>query len=223
MRSALFPTVIGISLMTLAATAVGQPRPRPAAPPSADASKSLTADALVTRQGELHSLLSRQKPATARQLEAAARAYMTRIERAPAPVVAGRASVKPKSPIEHARDVAAPLRGDLGTDIEALATLVMVEAARAADADLKSLLTKLNQSRRTKEDIRRYLDYRKRLRAGEKASLPAGLASMSTLSAEQALEMADAMHRRNQALALLSHLLKMVSATQATIIGNLKP
>ncbi len=207
---------LGISLFTQGQVASGQPRP--ARPPIAvqvlPAPAIVTHDAVVARQDVIY---SRLKPEAARQLEAAAREYIARVERVPAPGTAL------KSPMEHAKDVASTVpNGLLGADIESLISFIMAQAARDAEADLKTLLAEIKETNRSKEELRKFLEYRRAKRAGGSPEKPAGLDSMSEMSDVQALRLQMYMDRRSKAMSAISNLLKKISDTQQSIVQNWK-
>ena len=208
-RSALASTFV--LLASLGTAAASEPSSAPA--PALDARATPTPEAVVSQQG---ALVARLRPEARKQLEAAARDYRARLERA----ANTRAT---KSPQEHARDAAASLRGGaLGTDIEALALIVMAQAASDAEADLRAVLVELKETQRTKEDLRRFLEYRKQRRAGVKAPLPTGLDSLSELGEMESLRLQMAMDRASKMMSTLANLLKRIADTQSAIAQNLK-
>ncbi len=212
-----------VLLVSFGTSAAAQPRSAPAAVrppvnavPAVDAPATLTPEAVVSRQ---EALFARLGPEAKKQLEAAARDYRARLERS----AGASARTATKGPQDHARDAAASLRGGaLGGDIEALALVVMAQAARDAEADLRSLLVELKETQRTKEDLRRFLEYRKLKRAGGKPAVPTGLDSMSELGEMESLRLQMAMDRLSKMMSTLSNMLKRISDTQNAITQNLK-
>ena len=214
--AAVLSVALGVSLFTQSQVAIAQPRP--ARPPVAvqvlPAPATLTQDAVVQRQDVVY---ARLKPEAARQLEAAAREYIARVERVPTP---GRA---PKGPMDHAKDVAATVQnGALGADIEAMALLIMAQAARDAEADLKAMLAEMKQANRTKEELRKHFEYLRAKRAGLFPEKPAGLDAMNELTESQSLRLQMAMDRISKMMATLSNILKKIADTQQTIVQNMK-
>lgn len=221
MRTAVFSAALGLSLMTLASSGVAQPRvansgvvaPVPVAAPA------LTPDVVVARQ---EALFARLKPDTARQLEKAAREYIARVERAPTP------RAPQKSPLEHARDLARalPAHAFVGSleagDIEATAHLIMLQAARDAEQDLKALLVDMKQTHQTKESLRKFLAYRRAVLAGAAPVKPAGTDSLSELTEMQSLRLQMAMDRLSKMMETLSNILKKIADTQQAVVQNMK-
>lgn len=212
------PLSLGLALgllgLTIAQAAFAEPpAPRGVVPAPEVARAAVTPELVVARQA---ALFARLKPDAARKLEAAARSYMARVDQPPT-------RGAPKTPLQHARDVAPALLGSLGeVDIEALAFIVMAQAAQAAEADLRAILAEMKQSQRTKEELRQFLEYRRRLRAGAKPTPPAGLDSFAEISDPEALRLQMLLDRRAKMISALSNLLQRMAETQAAITQNLK-
>lgn len=96
-------------------------------------------------------------------------------------------------------------------DIMAIAFLVMMDAAKSAQEDLKATMAEVKSMNAAKTRQRAALDRQKDQRD-----------SLSDLSQEQQLKMQMVMERHNKAVEALSNLMKKMSETQSSIIGNLK-
>ena len=213
MRSLL--TIAVLSSVTLSASgAIAQPSQR-VAPPAVgvDVAQVPTVDSVIARQSVVYARLA---PAARARVEAAARDCMARVDK---PVIGGR-GVRTKTAVEHARDVAVPglLDLDLG-DVESLVALVMAQAARDADADLKSLLTELKLAQKSKEELREALARRA---SGVRPVSSARPEPLDALSEANAIRLQMLMERRAKYAAAISGLLKKISDTQSAIVGNLK-
>ncbi len=213
MRSLLALAVL--SSVILAGTgAAAQPNLRVA--PSAvvvDDAQVPTVDSVIARQSVVY---ARMTPAARARLEAAARDTMARVDK---PAIGGR-GVRPKTPAEHARDVAISGLLDLNLgNVESLVALVMAQAARDADSDLKGLVTELKLADKSKEEIREALARRA---SGVRPVSSARPDLLDALSETNALRLQMLMDRRAKYAAAISGLLKKISDTQSGIVANFK-
>ena len=108
-------------------------------------------------------------------------------------------------------------------DIATLVFLVLLQAARSAEEDLKAILDEVRDLNRRKQRLRELLD---KLRKSEvDAAVDAmkdELDSLSELSEEEALRLQLAMDRLAKLESTISNILKKFSDTAASIIANLK-
>lgn len=209
-----------LALSTFSVGAFAQPQVRAVQPPKNDV--AVTHDSVVQRQD---ALVARLSPAARKQLEAAGRALNDRLERvsvAPPPRSRGAAPVVAKSPLDLAREVARGISVPISGDIEVLTLLVMAEAAREAEADLRALLEEMKQSQRSKEELRRFAEYRRMKRSGAQVKVPTGLDAMDALSETDSLRLQRALERLSRMMEALSNLLKKVADTQSGIVQNMK-
>jgi hypothetical protein len=213
MRSILALAVL--SALTLVGTgSIAQPALRTAPPPVVvDVAQVPTVDSVLARQSVVY---ARMTPATRARLEAAARDTMARVDK---PAIGG-LGVRPKTPAEHARDVAVPGLLDLNLgDVESLVALVMAQAARDADADLKNLLTELKLANKSKEELREALSRRA---SGVRPVSSARPDPIDALTEMNAVRLQMLMDRRAKYISAISGILKKISDTQSSIVGNLK-
>ena len=213
MRSLLALAVL--SALTLVGTgSIAQPALRTAPPPVVvDVAQVPTVDSVLARQSVVYAKMT---PASRARLEAAARDTMARIDK---PAIGGR-GVRPKTPAEHARDVAIPGLLDLNLgDVESLVALVMAQVARDADADLKNLLTELKLANKSKEELREALGRRT---SGVRAVSLVRPESLDVLTEADALRLQMRLDRRAKCISAISGLLKKISDTQSSIVGNFK-
>lgn len=132
-------------------------------------------------------------------------------------------------------------------DIEALAFLVMMQSAKSAQEDLKSIMSEVKKINEAKASQRQQVNNMKQSSAQMKTQArteykkadsikplsSVALAKQSTelkdkkdsmgeLSEEQQLKMQMMMDRRSKAIQVISNMLKKVSDTEQTVIQNLK-
>jgi hypothetical protein len=131
--------------------------------------------------------------------------------------------------------------GSLGAagdgDIMALAFLVMMEAAKSAREDLKSIMDGVKKLNAEKQQQRAGLAKAQQAKTSEypasntiaatrdtavRDAMKDKRDSLSELGQEQQLRMQQAMDRLNKANQAASNLMKKFSDTQSSIIGNLK-
>lgn len=212
-----------LALSIFAGGAFAQPQLRPVpppAPPKVDV--VVTHDVVVQRQ---EAIVARLSPAARKQLEAAGRAFLDRIERgsaAPAPRAKGAAPVAAKTPVDIARELARGISEPPGLDIEAMTLLVMADAARQAESDLRAILEETKQSQRSKEELRRFAEYRRMKRAGAQVKVPIGLEAMDALSDTDTLRMQRFLERLSRMMETISNLLKKIADTQSSVVQNIK-
>ena len=112
-----------------------------------------------------------------------------------------------------------PTLGAMGdADIEALAFLVMMEAAKSSQDDLKSIMAEVKAVNTAKSKQRQALADA----AATKSRLRDRLDSQGELSQSDSMQLQMATDRRAKAIEMLSNLMKKMSDTQSTIVGNLK-
>jgi hypothetical protein len=95
-------------------------------------------------------------------------------------------------------------------DVEALAFLVMMQAAKSADDDLKSMMQQMKEAN----------DRRARLRTDK--SKADSLKKLDELSEMEQIRLQTMMDRRSKYETMLSNILKKMSDTSGAIISNLK-
>lgn len=196
-------------------TAAGTATPRP------EASVLLRVDPGL--QTEEVRRLARIAATDRAKLLGAGRLLFTRMEQPPP------RGVRPKSIEEHARDVAVALN-IAGADIEALAILVMMQAAKDAREDLRSAMAKVKALELMKPcKTADCLAALKPTAEVDQATLDATrnemknkLDSMSEMSETQAMRMQMYMDRVSKFMSTLSNLLKKASDTAAQTTQNLK-
>ncbi len=174
-------------------------------------------DTLTAQQRKLSLGLTVDRRA---KLDAAARDLAARVDRPPT------RTVRAKTPLEHARDVAAsPNYAILGSladgDIEALAFIVLMEAAKATQDDLASIMAAVKAINNKKQKQRQLID---QARAHADALGPdAGKDdSLKELSADQMARMEMYLSREAKLEEAISNVLHKMSDTQNGIIGNMK-
>jgi len=142
-------------------------------------------------------------------------------------------------------DIAARFKGqNLGSnDIDAIAFLVIMQATRDADSDLKATMEKVkatNESKRKTQEFAAPLKSAQTpARQGSPAMMkggPAGpvkagtapentaqnLDSMNEMSEMNSLRMQMMMDRRSKFISTLSNIMKKITTTQETLVQNLK-
>jgi len=107
-----------------------------------------------------------------------------------------------------ARNDLAQLGGMNNGDISALAFLVLMDAARQSDQDLKDAMAGSQQTDNQKKALR--------------AQASQSKDSLGDMSQEQSLRLQTAMDRRSRAMQALSNVMKKASATDDGIISNMK-
>lgn len=114
------------------------------------------------------------------------------------------------------------LRGLGGTDVDALAFLVMMEAARSAREDLKAIMDGVKQLDRDKASARQAVVASRSASASVRARMRNDVDSLTRLGEMESLRLQVAMDRQAKLMSTLSNLMKKVSDTGAPIIQNLK-
>jgi hypothetical protein len=125
-------------------------------------------------------------------------------------------------------------------DIEALAFLVLMQAAKSAQDDLKAIMEGVKEVNRAKAAMRDELQQRKRTALDfdailqlmlvvyakqheeEAEELLSSVDSMSEMGEMESLRMQMAMDRMSKMMSTLSNLLKKMSDTNSQIVQNLK-
>src|SRR5262249_44918493 len=113
------------------------------------------------------------------------------------------------------------------TDIETLVVLVMAEAAKDADEDLKSMASRLAAIRavqRCKGDPTCIRDLRAtaEIRQADLDAIRDNLDSMSEMGETESLRLQMAMDRLSKFMSTLSNVEKRISSTSQQIVQNLK-
>ncbi len=114
------------------------------------------------------------------------------------------------------------LRGLGGMDVDALALLVMMEAARSARDDLKAIMSSVKQIDRDKASARQAVVGSRSASASVRARMRNDVDSLTRLGEMQSLRLQVAMDRQAKLMSTLSNLMKKVSDTRASITRNLK-
>lgn len=116
-----------------------------------------------------------------------------------------------------------------GADIEALAFIVMMQAAKSAQDDLKSIMQGVKEVNEGKAKLRAMETRPNAMSAitaqqlnADAVAINGKLDSMSELSEEEQLRLQMAMDRRSKMMDALSNILKKLSDTSNAIIQNLK-
>ncbi len=128
--------------------------------------------------------------------------------------------------------------GIQGMDIDALIQLVMMETAKDANADLRSLMEEMQKNRQEKAAMRENMQAAKQKLAGcrqencpriEMMALQmrikraqASIDSMSEMNEMQVLRLQALMDRMSKTATILANILKKMSETSAQIIANIK-
>ena len=114
-------------------------------------------------------------------------------------------------------------------DIEALAFLVMMQAAKSAQDDLKTLMQGVKAIDQSKAETRGMQAKLNALSVGDAQQLNAGAASikdkldtMSDLGQEDQLRLQMAMDRYSKLMQMLSNIEKKMSDTDKSIVNNMK-
>ena len=122
----------------------------------------------------------------------------------------------------------------LNADLAALSFIVMMEAAKAAQEDMKSIMGDVKAINQAKQNQRQLGSARLAVAGAamrgpcsdgpscDQAALANSRDSLSDLSEQQQLQLQMATDRRTKALTLLSNMMRKIADTDATIIGNLK-
>lgn len=139
-------------------------------------------------------------------------------------------------------DIAARFKGQ-NIDIEALMVLVMFEASRDADRDLKAIMEEIkatNESKRKmRESAAQQKSARTEARQGSSAMEKGGTAppvktvaapentvrnldAMNEMSETTSMRLQMTMDRRSKFISTLSNIMKKISTTQDTLVQNLK-
>jgi hypothetical protein len=214
-RRVLAVVFVGLGVALVAGAAVADPaRVADVASPKAVA-VGTSFDQLLDQQD---TLVQRLSPDVRRRLDATGREVFARLAQ-PA-----RAGAKPKTMLDAARDAAKDALPDLGPlatgDIETLAFVVMMQAAKSAEDDLRGLLAGVKTANASRASHRELRDRIAALRAHRAPD--GGSDALADLSSEQQLKMQMYMDRMSKVEAALSNLEKKISDTQSAIIGNLK-
>ncbi len=129
-------------------------------------------------------------------------------------------------------------------DTEAFAFLVLMQAAKSAQDDLRGILEQMQQINEKKQKLRRLLEkkresqgreydlesafqlvatlYAKQLEADAIDLLKNDLDSMSEMGEMESLRLQMAMDRLSKMMSTLSNILKKISDTSSQIVQNLK-
>jgi hypothetical protein len=103
-------------------------------------------------------------------------------------------------------------------DIEAIAFIVLMEAAKSAREDLKSIMAGVKAINNTKASYRESMQSSKTTAASYRQKLD----SLDNLSEMESLRLQMAMDRQSKMMSTLSNLLKKISDTAQSITQNLK-
>lgn len=122
------------------------------------------------------------------------------------------------------------LTGLNGNDIEALAFLVLMEASKSSQEDMKSIMAETKQINSQKESYRKVNQNTASLR--KDSSHPTISSKIYTLKTKKdslndmdqmtQLRLQMTIDRRNKIMTLLSNIMKKISSTEDQIISNLK-
>lgn len=136
---------------------------------------------------------------------------------------------KPAKSIEqHANDVV----GSMGVtgDVTSVLFLVMMQAAKSAQEDLKSIMAgvkAINAARNCKtygcvEAMKATAEYDKATLDSVRKRMKGKMESLAKMSEMEALRLQMAMDRMSKLMTTLSNVLKKISSTTGTVIQNLK-
>jgi hypothetical protein len=117
--------------------------------------------------------------------------------------------------------------GDLSSgDIEAMAFLVLMEAAKSAQEDIRDVMEQVKAINVEKEGYRERLQQVQqvagKLESSQRDELREALDCLAKLSEAESLRLQMAMDRLSKLLSTLSNLLKKASETAADITQNIK-
>jgi hypothetical protein len=107
-------------------------------------------------------------------------------------------------------------------DIEALVVLVMMEAAATEQQEIRDMLAEMKKVNAEKERRRAFLAETRKEQQAVKDDLKAKYDSQNELSQMQSMRLQMLMDRRAKVVEMLSNLMKKISSTQETLVGNLK-
>lgn len=116
------------------------------------------------------------------------------------------------SPVQGGKDTYPNLGSMADGDIMALAFIVMMEAAKSAQEDLKSVMDGVKTINKQKQSLRESTN------AADKQKLD----SLSEMGEMESLRLQMAMDRKSKLMSTLSNLLKKESETSSNIIQNIK-
>ncbi|MEP6691521.1 MAG: hypothetical protein ABJD07_10210, partial [Gemmatimonadaceae bacterium] len=108
--------------------------------------------------------------------------------------------------------------GASGTDIEAIAFIVLMQATNDMGKDLKALMADVEMANSKKQKMR---DAHATLKSAQD-SLKKKLDSMNDMTEMTSLRLQMAMDRRSKFMTALSNIMKKIDSTQSAIVQNLK-
>jgi hypothetical protein len=232
MRRRSLPLLLALVAFAPAAAAEG-----PSAPPPAAAARPTDAQTKAAIERQRVRLSAAMRPELRARVLTAARLLAQRLD---APVAA---HGRPPDPLQLALQIASdgqsfPNAASLGSaDIEALAFLVMMEAAKSADEDLKTIMAQVKAINAAKSCMRSFVDRAKARPCIDaiappppmtQAELDALLATMrdqdslDSMGEMTSLRLQMAMDRKSKFMSTLSNILKKISDTASSIISNMK-
>jgi hypothetical protein len=211
------PRAVGSARVASAPSAVA-----PVALAKVDPAPLLKIEAPLAREEQRR--LAALAPADRAKIASGASTLRARLAKAPAP------NQRAKAVDEHARDVAVLLGASSGADIEAIAFLVMMEAAKAAREDLKSIMAgvrAINDAKTCKRracvtSLKAPTDVDRAAYDAKLAEVADKLDSLSDLGELESLRLQMAMDRMSKMMTTLTELLRKIADTSAAITTNLK-
>jgi hypothetical protein len=217
--------LLGSSASLVGVSALADPAPQVG--PSVAAPRVVVVPPTIDVLLERHTKLSqRLKPEVRAHLEAAGREVSARLAQRSPP------GQKPRTPLDVAREVAKTSLPNLGAlangDIETLVVLVMMEAARSADADLKALLVELKRANTSRAQLRQFQASRAAGAAELRGAMKAEYAdagagdSLYSLGELQQARLMMVMDRMAKYEAIIENMLRKIDDTQSSIISNMK-
>jgi hypothetical protein len=107
-------------------------------------------------------------------------------------------------------------------DIDALVTMVMMEAAAAAEQEMKYIAARIKKGNAEKEKIHAMMAEARERKPRAAKELQAKYDSLNEMSQTESIRLQMLMDRRAKLMEMISNLMKKISDTQSTLVGNLK-
>ena len=229
----LWAVVIVLALSGAAAAEVA-PTPKPAAATATATTTTKVTTKLTTRQVRIIQIVDKHRN---RFDAAASESTKTKLQPAVGKVLE-RAAVKPTG--QQKVDLLADAKGAVSAsfgglpdgDIEALAYLVLMQASKSAQDDLKAAMAGVKAINDAKRCLRQKKKCDDKVKAQKDLSaaqadaivqaMGTSLDSLSELGEMESLRLQMAMDRLSKLLTTLSNLQKKIADTQASVISNLK-
>lgn len=233
LRAVVVAAVVLVVSAAIARAEVAPATTKPAAKPAVKATVAVRP--LTTRQVRIIEIVDKHRD---RFTAAASESTKTKLQPAVVKVLE-RAAVKPsgQQKVDLVVDAKGAVYASFGSlpdgDIEALAYLVLMQASKSAQDDLKAAMASvkaINDAKRCLRQKKKTCDdqvkARKDLSAAQVDAVVQAMGasedSLSELGETESLRMQMAMDRLSKLLTTLSNLQKKIADTQASVISNLK-